>query len=599
MRVSGAVLVLSAATAMAQVPQRLNGFELERLELNPGAAGSLLVGTGELLPEGDYRLSTVVHYQRNPLVLALGGQVMPVVGDRATLHLAAAYSPLSWVEMGVQLPVVAFQQGADLTDRGIARPRTAGLATPTVSARLGLLSQRESPWGDLALEMSVGAPLGSTPAFARDVGLRYAPRLMAGRRFGKFRLALDTRLLLRPTIEAYADRELALDEIGNEVHLGFVAATVGWRLRWELDVRGVVPLAQQRKSAEVLVGPRYLMTPSTEVFALAGAGVGSTPGTPLFRVLVGAAFGSVIPPRLEDESGVNCGADLPHTAEECPWMDDDGDEVFNGVDQCPLEKGDPERQGCPIKDADEDGFEDGWDDCPKERGESKWQGCPMPDEDGDKIEDELDRCPGKVGTNERGCPDQDNDEVDDDVDRCPAQAGRKDLQGCLPPDFDQDGISNLVDTCAKVPGTTENWGCPAHEVPLVFLTRKKIELADEVFFVPSQARILERSFPLLNWVAKVIIEHPEVPLVVVEVHTDNRGNPLDNKQRSQERAEAVRQYLIDHKVSPERLEARGYGQDRPIDTNATAVGRENNRRVEFIVVLPHQGRDEASMGGNP
>lgn len=582
--------MLVSTVAMAQEPSKLGSFELERLELNPGGAGSLLLGTGELLPEGDFRLSTVTHYQHNPLMLSRGGEALPIVGNRMMVHLAAAYAPLSWLELGVQLPGVVFQRGADLSAKGIGRPHSSGLATPVISARLGVLSQSEGSWGDLALEMGVGAPLGSAPAFARDAGPRYAPRLMVGRRFGVFRLALDTRLLLRTSLAAYADRELAYDEIGSEAQIGFAAATVGRRLRWELDMRGVIPLTQQRKSAELLLGPRYLMNPSMELFALTGVGVGSAPGTPLFRVLLGAAFGTVVPPRLSNESGVNCAPDLPHTAEECPWMDEDEDGVLNEVDQCVEESGTLERQGCPRKDADGDGIEDLLDACPNELGEAAWRGCPMPDADGDSVDDARDFCPDKPGTEEgRGCPvkDLDGDEIEDDADQCPTQAGPRELEGCPPPDRDQDGVPNEVDTCANEAGTAENKGCPGHEVPLVSLSREKIEPVDKVLkvlFVPGQARVLENSFPLLNWVAKVMVEHPDIPLVVVGVHTDDRGSPLDDKQRSQARAESVRLYLIGRGVAAERLEARGYGQERPIESNATSIGRERNRRVEFNII---------------
>ena len=55
---------------------------------------------------------------------------------------------------------------------------------------------------------------------------------------------------------------------------------------------------------------------------------------------------------------------------------------------------------------------------------------------------------------------------------------------------------------------------------------------------------------------------------------------------SQARAEAVRSYLIQKGVAPARLRARGYGDSVPIDSNDTSIGRENNRRVEFIIIGP-------------
>ncbi|HYI03170.1 OmpA family protein [Hyalangium sp.] len=579
--------MLVSSVAFAQ--ERNIGFELERMDLNPGAAGSLVLGTGELMPAGDFRISAVGHYQHNPLVFSRAGKAVPIVGSRTTLLLAAAYAPFSWLEMGVQLPLVAFQQGADLRSEGIARPAPFGLATPLVSARVGLLSQLDGAWGDLALEMGVGAPVGSLPGFARDEGLRYAPRMMMGRRFGWFRVALDTRMVVRPAIAAYSDREFARGPVGNEAQLGLALAMVGQRLRWEVDLRGTIPLVDQPSSAELLLGPRYLVNPSLEVFALAGVGGGTAPGTPLFRVLIGAAFGRVIPPRLPDESAVNCAPELEHTVEECPELDEDEDEVPNGIDQCDDEAGTLERQGCPRKDSDGDGLEDKLDACPSLVGTASWQGCPMPDDDKDGIENERDACPSVPGVEKaRGCPlkDRDKDEIEDDVDQCPDLAGPVERQGCPESDLDKDNIPNVFDTCANEPGPAENRGCPAHEVPLVELKRTRIELSDKVYFVPGQPRILERSFEVLNWVAKVMREHPDLPLVIVGGHTDNRGNAIDNLRLSQVRAEAVRQYLIQRGVPAERLQAKGYGQERPIASNSTSIGREINRRIEFTIVVP-------------
>lgn len=586
-RASVIALALTSFTVLAQEPPRSVSFELERLDLNPAATGSLVLGTGELMPAGDFRLSVVGHYQHDPFVFSRGGEVRSIVGSRATMHLAAAYAPFSWLELGAQVPVVAFQRGADLSEEGFNQPASSGLSTPNFNVRFGLLSQLQGSWSDLALELGVGPPIGSKSGFTRDNGLRYAPRLMMGRRFGWFRVALDTRLMVRPVIGAYADRDLTRDGIGNEVHLGLGLATVGHRLRWELDMRGVVPLKQQQGSAEFLLGPRYLVNPSLEMFALAGVGGGSAPGTPLFRVLVGAAFGRVIPPRLDGESAVNCAPTLDHLPEECPDLDEDGDGVSNGVDACVDEPGTIDRLGCPLKDTDGDGIEDKLDACPNERGVGSWQGCPMPDQDKDGIEDERDVCPQEPGPElSRGCPlkDRDKDEIEDDVDQCPDLAGPRERQGCPESDLDKDNIPNITDTCAKEAGVADNRGCPAHEAPLVNLTRKQIELSAKIYFQPGLARLDERSYSVLNWVAKVIIEHPELTLVVVGAHTDDRGTPVENLRTSQARADSVRQYLITKGVESGRLEAKGYGQDRPIDSNATSIGRENNRRIEFTII---------------
>ena len=75
----------------------------------------------------------------------------------------------------------------------------------------------------------------------------------------------------------------------------------------------------------------------------------------------------------------------------------------------------------------------------------------------------------------------------------------------------------------------------------------------------------------------------------VEGHTDGLGPAEYNRGLSQRRSEAVRDYLIGKGVAPERLEAKGFGEDRPIASNSTNAGRAANRRVEFITRYSNSG----------
>jgi outer membrane protein OmpA-like peptidoglycan-associated protein len=82
----------------------------------------------------------------------------------------------------------------------------------------------------------------------------------------------------------------------------------------------------------------------------------------------------------------------------------------------------------------------------------------------------------------------------------------------------------------------------------------------------------------------VLKDHPEVGKVVVEGHTDNVGKAAVNQKLSQGRADSVMKYLVGKGVAPSRLEAKGYGESKPVADNATAKGREANRRVELRIV---------------
>jgi OOP family OmpA-OmpF porin len=78
--------------------------------------------------------------------------------------------------------------------------------------------------------------------------------------------------------------------------------------------------------------------------------------------------------------------------------------------------------------------------------------------------------------------------------------------------------------------------------------------------------------------------------VRVEGFTDNSGSRERNRQLSQQRADAIVNWLADHGVARGQLQARGYGESRPIADNSTAQGRAQNRRVELV-------RVEGSTGG--
>ena len=80
--------------------------------------------------------------------------------------------------------------------------------------------------------------------------------------------------------------------------------------------------------------------------------------------------------------------------------------------------------------------------------------------------------------------------------------------------------------------------------------------------------------------ADSLIAWPEVR-VEVGGHTDSSGSAELNRNLSQQRAESVRQYLIDRGVDPAQVTAVGYGEDYPRDDNSTREGRANNRRVEL------------------
>lgn len=284
--------VLMSTSAQAQ-PQGLPEVELERLLLNPSGQGSLLLGTGEVLPGGAFRASLLGHYEHEPLVLYRGEEKLgAVVKQRVTAHLTAAYGLSNRLEVALQVPVLLMQHGDDLTAQGVGTPREGlSLGTPYLSLRFGILSERDEKAVDLAVGVQAGLPLGSAEALARDSFIRALPSVMVGKRFGFLRAALDAGVSLRPSTTFSGNTDVK-DALGNTLHLGGVLATTGKGLRGELNVMGDVPFQKGLGGVETLVGVRMPLTPSLEGFAMAGVGLDRSPGTPAFRGLLGVAFTS-------------------------------------------------------------------------------------------------------------------------------------------------------------------------------------------------------------------------------------------------------------------------------------------------------------------
>jgi len=110
-----------------------------------------------------------------------------------------------------------------------------------------------------------------------------------------------------------------------------------------------------------------------------------------------------------------------------------------------------------------------------------------------------------------------------------------------------------------------------------------IKISEQVKFATGSAKILKDSDELLGAVADIFLKHPEIKKVRIEGHTDNVGKPAANKVLSKARADSVKTWLTKHGIDKSRLTTQGFGQDKPIDDNATEAGRKNNRRVEFHI----------------
>jgi outer membrane protein OmpA-like peptidoglycan-associated protein len=266
------------------------------------------------------------------------------------------------------------------------------------------------------------------------------------------------------------------------------------------------------------------------------------------------------------------------------------------------------------RDTDQDGIANRDDKCPYEpEDKDNYQdedGCPDPDNDGDGVLDVMDKCadtPQGIVVDETGCPkDTDSDGVFDGPDKCPdtPKGATVDAQGC-PTDSDRDGILDGLDTCPDTPANAkvDSVGCP------IVTSATEQALVDEgiirlgnLHFASSKAEINPEDFAALDAVGEVL---QRWPMAQVEVggHTDAQGNDAKNQTLSEQRAQAVLDYLKAKfaELGADRLVVKGYGETQPVADNSTPEGRAQNRRVEFKVLNREEIQQEIQrrMGGKP
>jgi outer membrane protein OmpA-like peptidoglycan-associated protein len=104
----------------------------------------------------------------------------------------------------------------------------------------------------------------------------------------------------------------------------------------------------------------------------------------------------------------------------------------------------------------------------------------------------------------------------------------------------------------------------------------------DVMFATNRATLAPGAMLSLDKLADILKQNPNEK-VVVQGHTDNRGHADYNQQLSQQRAEAVKNALMDRGISPDRIIARGLGESFPVAGNETESGRQQNRRVDIVV----------------
>jgi OOP family OmpA-OmpF porin len=174
--------------------------------------------------------------------------------------------------------------------------------------------------------------------------------------------------------------------------------------------------------------------------------------------------------------------------------------------------------------------------------------------------------------------DDDKDGVANTADACPnTPAGEAvDAKGCSESqkDDDHDGVMNNADKCPNTPAGTEVDKNGCRIAPLIL---------KGVNFETAKAVLLPSASATLDTVATALLAHPTVK-VQISGYTDNVGKPANNLKLSQDRADAVKAYLVSKGVPSDQVVAKGFGEENPIAPNDSDAGKASNRRVELKIL---------------
>ena len=596
-------MLLASLALLAGLAQAdgVTGGELPNIDaqlFRPSIDASTLLGTddshvGDELA-GSGRL--LMQWAHQPLVYYPdGGEPVDLVGDLVQLDVLAAFS-YKRLRLGVDLPIMLRSMG-DVTD-----PET-GMGDLSLDFKGRLLDRRSHVVG-LALGSRVSLPTASTVAPLGADGVGWSLHGILDAQLGDALLALNLGTVGTPTVE--------LENLTWDDHLyarlgASYALTPSAGLGLELG--GHAPYADfgnaDAMPAEALLGGWLRPAGGDWVLRLgAGSGLTGGVGAPKARVLLALAFDPPVQGADRDLDGIADSVDrCPDVPEDVDaWEDDDGCPeptrvTFAVVDQMniPIEGASVDVRGGGVERSGQPGMKtdleagsytvtvSAADFAGHETVVRIPEGAPYDA----LVKLEVVPQEGLVAVRVRDTDGNPLDGVVSFGDRTPELTHKGAVHGALPGGswpvrVEVEGYQPMRQE-VMVHGGEEVVVVAVMNRVLVELTRERIEIKDSVYFETARAAIKPESYPLLDQIADLLEDHPEIRRVRIEGHTDSRGDDAYNLRLSQDRASAVRVYLVSKGVAAKRLSAIGYGEAKPLDPREVEEAWSQNRRVDFWI----------------
>jgi OmpA-OmpF porin, OOP family len=541
---AGAACAGAFALAAGDARAQQAGYAVDHFETSERGSEWFTLDSLDIRGHGRPALGLVTSWGARPLVVYGGDQVASsIVRSQVMVNAGTSFTLADRVRLGVNVPLQVFADGhtAGAGATAYAPPSDeVSVGDTRVSADVRVFGEHGAPFV-AAVGASLWIPSGSPTAYTGDGKVRVGPRVQIAGDVGDFAYAARVGFVYRARDEAFAEGAIG-SEIGG-------AASVGYRVL----------------SRKLLLGPEFFASS-----VVSRSGSDNAKLTPV-EALFGAHYTAG---ELRVGAGIGAGLTSGYGAAEArglvslEWAPDVAPPVASSA------------APPAAKDADADGVDDARDACPQLAGkpsnDPKTNGCPPPmDADQDGLSDDIDACPRFAGP----------PTTDERTTGCPPPPPPPAPTPCADADRDKDGVTNDVDACPDAAGKPDadpkKNGCP-----MAFVQNGRIEIAQMVRFKTDSADILpgKDSEEVLQAVAKLLADHPEIRGIRVEGYTDDRGAPDRNRALSADRAASVVKWLAAHGVASARMTSEGHGPDKPLAPNGTEEGRTKNRRVEFHIV---------------
>ncbi len=565
--------VAAAACLLHAGVARAEGTALDRFD--PSERGSRFFTADSLALSADvpWAAGVIVDVAHEPLVVLdqNGNELAAPVKDQFFTHLGASVTFVDRVRVGLNLPLLLTARTAAFESETWSLSPSDGPALGDVrlSGDVRLFGAAGAPF-TLAAGLSLYAPTGSPDALTSDGSLRLRPRLQVAGTASGFVYAAHASTYVRTGDGRFAG---AADgtALAFGAALGLSALEGRFTFGPELTASSVLGdgsfLSREGTPFEAILGAHWELARALRLGAGVGPGLSQGVGAPAVRFVWSLEY-------------------APRPAPPPPPPDSDRDGILDRDDACPMQFGTANARlaehGCPAKTSDLDG---------------------------DGILDQLDACPNDPGPETPGrpdtfgCPlpaDSDRDGFVDAADACPNEPGRHATDpkrnGCPPPgDSDGDGIFDDRDACVDTRGMS-NTDPAWHGCPNAIIAGQDIRVLGRVRFEPKRSKLTREAEEMLLAVARLLVEHPEIQRVSVEVHAASRGAPRRELELSKLRAERVIRWLTETGVEPARLMASPRGSEHPVAADSTAEGKAGNERVEFRILDGAAPQPERSEG---